>query len=174
VSLKGLLTSLGLDLTGWTLEVAQAVSADGRTIVGYGPNPSGNYEGWVAHLGDAWTDLGQGLAGVAGVPVLQTHGALIEGHPLTVALSSAKPSGVATLVVGLSALNAPFKGGTMVPNPDALVAGLGLDGVGGIELTSPWPAGVPSGLSLWMQAWIADGAAVKGFAASNAEVGAVP
>jgi len=174
VSLKGLLTSLGLDLTGWTLEVAQAVSADGRTIVGYGPNPSGNYEGWVAHLGDAWTDLGQGLAGVAGVPVLETHGALIEGHPLTVELSSAKPSGVATLVVGLSALNAPFKGGTMVPNPDALVAGLGLDGVGGIELTSPWPPGVPSGLSLWLQAWIADGAAVKGFAASNAEVGVVP
>ncbi|HEX5010691.1 MAG TPA: PEP-CTERM sorting domain-containing protein [Planctomycetota bacterium] len=174
VSLKSLLTSLGVDLNGWTLEVAQAISADGRTIVGYGPNPSGNYEGWVAHLGDAWTDLGRGIAGVAGVPALTVHGALIEGHPLSVAISGAKPSGSATLVIGLSALNAPFKGGTMVPNPDALVAGLGLDGVGGIELTSAWPAGVPGGTSLWLQAWIADAAAVKGLAASNAEVGTVP
>jgi probable HAF family extracellular repeat protein len=174
VSLKDLLTSLGLDLTGWTLDVATAISADGRTIVGYGPNPSGDYEGWVAHLGDAWTDLGQGLAGVAGVPVLAAHGALIEGHPLTLSLSGAKPSGSATLIAGLSAIDAPFKGGTMVPNPDVLLAGLPLDSNGTFDLAAAWPAGVPSGFSLWLQAWIADGAAVKGFAASNAEVGVVP
>jgi probable HAF family extracellular repeat protein len=174
VSLKGLLTSLGLDLSGWTLEVAQAVSADGRTIVGYGPNPSGSYEGWVAHLGDAWTDLGRGIAGVAGVPALVAHGALLEGHPLTLDISGAKPSGSATLVVGLSALNAPFKGGTLIPDADVLVIGLPLDGAGALQLASAWPAGVPRGVSLWLQAWIADAAAVQGFAASNGLVGTVP
>ena len=173
-SLKGLLTSLGLDLTGWTLEVATAVSADGRTIVGYGPNPSANYEGWVAHLGDAWTDLGRGVAGVAGVPLLTAHGALLGGHPFSLAISGAKPSGSATLVAGFSALNAAFKGGTLVPNPDVLVTGLPLDGAGALSLASAWPLGTPSGFSLWLQAWVADAAAVKGFAASNALVGVVP
>lgn len=43
-----LTTDLGLDLTGWTLVQASDVSADGRTIVGYGINPSGDIEAWVA------------------------------------------------------------------------------------------------------------------------------
>jgi probable HAF family extracellular repeat protein len=41
---------LGLDLTGWTLSSATGISADGRTIVGYGINPSGQDEAWVAQL----------------------------------------------------------------------------------------------------------------------------
>ena len=45
-------------LTGWTLTQATAVSADGRTIVGYGTNPRGQIEAWLAHL-----DLGPTLAG---------------------------------------------------------------------------------------------------------------
>lgn len=36
---------------GWSLSRAYAVSADGRTIVGYGVNPQGWTEGWVAYLG---------------------------------------------------------------------------------------------------------------------------
>jgi hypothetical protein len=38
----------GLDLSGWTLTEATGISADGRTIVGYGVNPSGDQEGWIA------------------------------------------------------------------------------------------------------------------------------
>ncbi|MDH7570708.1 MAG: PEP-CTERM sorting domain-containing protein, partial [Armatimonadota bacterium] len=40
----------GAALTGWSLQYAYAVSADGRTIVGYGRNPSGNTEAWLARL----------------------------------------------------------------------------------------------------------------------------
>lgn len=45
----------GLDaaLTGWHLAYAKDVSADGRTIVGYGTNPAGDFEAWVAKLDNA-------------------------------------------------------------------------------------------------------------------------
>jgi uncharacterized membrane protein len=44
----------GLDaaLMGWHLAYATDVSADGHTICGYGTNPSGSFEGFVAHLAD--------------------------------------------------------------------------------------------------------------------------
>ena len=45
-----LVNDLDLDLTGWDLGPAKDVSDDGLTIVGYGTNPSGEDEGWVAHI----------------------------------------------------------------------------------------------------------------------------
>jgi probable HAF family extracellular repeat protein len=42
---------LGLDLAGWDLEVAHAASYDGETIVGWGYNPAGDQEAFVAYLG---------------------------------------------------------------------------------------------------------------------------
>jgi probable HAF family extracellular repeat protein len=53
-NLKTYLTDqYGLNLSGWTLTAAKLVSADGKTIIGYGLNPDGNTEAWVAHLGDS-------------------------------------------------------------------------------------------------------------------------
>ena len=40
----------GLDLTGWSLRHATAISSDGLTIVGYGHNPDGFWEAWVVVL----------------------------------------------------------------------------------------------------------------------------
>jgi probable HAF family extracellular repeat protein len=40
----------GLDLTGWELDRAWDVSADGRSIVGAGVNPDGEFESWLAVL----------------------------------------------------------------------------------------------------------------------------
>jgi uncharacterized membrane protein len=50
VSLKETLIGEGLDVSGWTLSSANAISADGFTIVGNGINPSGQSEAWVANL----------------------------------------------------------------------------------------------------------------------------
>jgi probable HAF family extracellular repeat protein len=50
VSLKDTLIGAGLDLSGWNLDSANAISADGFTIVGDGTNPSGQREAWVANL----------------------------------------------------------------------------------------------------------------------------
>ena len=50
VSLKETLIGKGLDLSGWSLTSATAISADGFTIVGSGTHPSGQSEAWVANL----------------------------------------------------------------------------------------------------------------------------
>ncbi|MFM7440425.1 MAG: PEP-CTERM sorting domain-containing protein [Snowella sp.] len=50
VSLKETLIGKGLDVSGWSLTSANAISADGFTIVGNGINPSGQSEAWVANL----------------------------------------------------------------------------------------------------------------------------
>ena len=50
-NLKQVLTNdYGLNLTGWTLSEATGISADGLSIVGWGINPSGNNEAWLARL----------------------------------------------------------------------------------------------------------------------------
>jgi hypothetical protein len=48
--LDQVLTGLGLDLTGWTLRQVTGLSADGQTIVGWGTNPNGDTEAWLASL----------------------------------------------------------------------------------------------------------------------------
>ena len=72
-SLKEVLENdFGLDLTGWSLREATAISDDGLTIVGNGKNPSGEYpEAWRTQLtpvpipGAVWL-LGSGLIGLVG------------------------------------------------------------------------------------------------------------
>jgi uncharacterized membrane protein len=49
-SLRDVLISAGLNLTGWELTEAIGVSADGSVIAGAGGNPSGNNEAWRAVL----------------------------------------------------------------------------------------------------------------------------
>lgn len=50
--LADMLTDAGIDISGWLLQAATDVSADGRTIVGYGVNPEGNIEAWLVRLPD--------------------------------------------------------------------------------------------------------------------------
>ncbi len=38
----------GLDLAGWTLKAATGISDDGQVITGWGTNPSGQVEAWIA------------------------------------------------------------------------------------------------------------------------------
>ena len=55
-SLKAVLENdFGLDLTGWSLTVANDVSQDGLTIVGNGINPQGDPEAWVATIPESST-----------------------------------------------------------------------------------------------------------------------
>jgi probable HAF family extracellular repeat protein len=49
-NLRELLIAQGNDLTGWSLSEARGISADGRIIIGFGINPEGNREAWLAEL----------------------------------------------------------------------------------------------------------------------------
>lgn len=62
-SIPSLITSAGVSLTGWNLTVANAVSADGRTVVGYGTNPSGDTQAWLAYISNevSWSTVSSGI-----------------------------------------------------------------------------------------------------------------
>jgi probable HAF family extracellular repeat protein len=48
--LKLVLMGAGLNISGWMLTSARAISADGVVIAGIGINPNGDGEGWIARL----------------------------------------------------------------------------------------------------------------------------
>jgi hypothetical protein len=121
-----------------------------------------------------WADLGHALAGTQGEPQLLGTGNLCPGAPGSLQLTSAKPGGSAFLVVGLSSVWLPFRGGLLIPDPGFLVLPLPLDGAGAATLPFVFPIGVPAGLNFWFQAWIPDAAGPVGFAASNALLATVP
>jgi len=120
----------------------------------------------------AWVDLGSALAGTHGEPVLVGAGPLQAGTPVQLTLANALAGSSYALVIGLSFLGAPFKGGTMVPDADVVFFGIPVlasasGAAGWSQLGSTWPPGVPPAFSVWMQAWVTDPAGPKGFAASN-------
>jgi len=112
-------------------------------------------------------DLGGALAGGAGTPQLSAAGTLVAGTPLALTLSDTMPVSTAWRVAGTSRIDAPFKGGTLIPVPDVLVPFV-TETDGTTIQSLAWPAGVPTGLQLVLQDWIADEAGPQGFAASNA------
>jgi probable HAF family extracellular repeat protein len=67
-SLKQVLTDDGLDLTGWNLFGGDGITPDGNTIVGWGTNPSGQIEGWIATIPEPTTGL-LVMAGVLGLAI---------------------------------------------------------------------------------------------------------
>jgi uncharacterized membrane protein len=66
--ISDILTSHGIDLTGWDLEVANAISWDGTTIVGTGSH-NGHREAWIAIIPEPGTAV---LAAI-GIALLTAH-----------------------------------------------------------------------------------------------------
>jgi agmatine/peptidylarginine deiminase len=121
-----------------------------------------------------WTDVGNALAGAYGEPLLVGNGALAGGDQLVLTMSGALENAPATLFVGLTRIDAPFKGGVLVPAPDLLVPGLVTDAGGNLVLSSTWPVGLPSGFTTHLQYWVNDPVGPVGLSASNGVSAIVP
>jgi hypothetical protein len=129
---------------------------------------SGSFDYVQGSAGSPWADLGGGLAGVSGIPVLGGTGTLVAGSPGSISLTSAAPSAASILFLSFANNPTPFKGGTLSTVPIFLQIALATGGAG--SWTLPWasyPAGVPSGTVIYYQAATADGAAIKGASISN-------
>ncbi|MFH0946303.1 MAG: LecA/PA-IL family lectin [Planctomycetota bacterium] len=119
-------------------------------------------------LGNGWQDLGNGLAGAHGIPELVGTGAFSAGSTIALTISHALESSSAVLVVGLSRLDVPFKGGVLVPSTDMVLMGLPTDANGRLSLSATAGPSLPSGIPVYLQYWVADAAAPVGYSASNA------
>jgi hypothetical protein len=112
-----------------------------------------------------WTDVGQALSSPRRAPRLAGDGRLMTGSRTRWQLSSALENSLAVLALGLSTVNQPLFGGTLVPYPDALLLLL-TDDIGTASYSLTWPGSLP-GFQAWAQAWILDTAGPQGFTASN-------
>jgi hypothetical protein len=117
----------------------------------------------------AFINIGPGLAGVSGVPLLSGAGDLAPGSGtgFTLDVANGNPLSAAFLFVSLTQGSASFKGGTFYPIPVLVQIGLATNLFGNVSLPAVIPVGVPSGTSFVNQVWITDPAAVKGASATN-------
>ena len=76
-----LVNEFGLNLTGWQLFAANAISPDGRAIVGFGFNPSGQPEAFLAIIpGRCEGDLdSDGAIGLQDLAILLAHFGQVGG-----------------------------------------------------------------------------------------------
>ncbi len=152
-------------------EFGMSAAFDGETaIIGAWEHDDGGVNAGAAYVFSlglgTWTDLGQGLAGAAGVPTLSGTGTLTGACTLNLLLTGAAETAPTFLVVGFTELSTPLLGGVLVPSPDLVVPGL-TDSSGDVLLGATLPNGLPAGTSLILQHWIVDADGPAGFAASN-------
>lgn len=134
-----------------------------------GPTGSEAGAAYVFVLSADWSDLGFGLPGVAGIPVLAGEGSLIVGTPGYIVLTSAAPSAPALLLASTSSVPTTFLGGTLLAIPFVVAVPLTTSASGTLLLPWPaWPTGLPSSTPLYFQYIVQDAAAIHGAAISNA------
>jgi hypothetical protein len=161
-----------------TVDAAGAVYVGGQTSDTQFPVTPGAFATTLGAPNDAyvlkfvfepWTDLGHALAGTGGIPPhLAPIGTLDPGSNGALLLGGAAPTSLAYVIVGLDSLDAPLKGGTLVPAPFLLLPFLTQsDGNLSLPWTS-WPSSIPSGTEIDFQVWVIDVGGPAGFSASNA------
>jgi Tol biopolymer transport system component len=162
--------------------VAPSISSDGR-VVAFESNASNlvpfdtnsNPDVFVreAAASPSWADLGNGLAGAAGIPSLGASGACLASHSTWFQIAAAASSAPGALVLGTASVALPIYGGVLVPNLVVLMP-FATSAAGTASKSAAWPSGLPSGLSVYAQGGILDAAGVQGLAATRAIIATAP
>lgn len=179
-----------LDGSNTVLEFGLAgQSSVGLFVQGFGQGPDGEVyllanttgvpfpDGGNQPTGGIWRiapdtgiiDFGRGKTGSNDmVPRMSGSGPLTAGSANSLTIANGPSFQLIFFIYGATAINAPFKGGTLVPSPDAIVAG-GFTGFLG-DFSTPFtvPVGTPPGTTLYLQGVIKDGADPFGVAITNA------
>lgn len=166
------LTPAAGDRFGWSMANLGDFNGNGSSDLAVGADKDDDGAVWVLFLHDsAFTDIGDALAGTHGDPLFVGDGEMIPGQTVTLSLSNALENANTFFIASAAAINAPFKGGVLVPNPAPpgfyLPLPTGPAGDAAV-LSTVWPFGVPSGVPLYFQHWLPNPAGPKGFTASNA------
>ena len=127
---------------------------------------------WILSVGP-WTDVSEGLPGIAGIPRLIGQGGLFPESEVILSMEDARTETTATLVLGYS-LFIDSAYGLLSPMPDTIVTGLQTGEEGKLDYTFTWPEGLPSGFRIYYQYHVTDAAAPGGKARSNAVASTVP
>jgi len=153
--------------------------ADGRLDVSFQLNPPSETRFGVSlnetyPAGGPLLDLGHQLEGGNGYPIQVASGSFVGGTAFSFALSQGQPSSSAFHVVGFSTIDAPFKGGTMVPMPNLITGPWPTNSFGSALISGHWPMGAPPGFEIAAQFWFASAGTPAGFAASSAVLITMP
>lgn len=121
---------------------------------------------WVYRVAgsQAFVEVGPGTFGSVGRPVLQGSGPLLPGGVVQVALGGAAGIAAVQLVVGSDSQLVPP---SFTLQPQVVLSGFHTDSEGRLILKDRWPADMPAGFALFVQAWIADELVAGGVSASN-------
>lgn len=169
------LPSLGFTIPG-PIYGAADLSADGRTLLGANANFIGFAgDGWVLDLPPV-TNLGGASLGTNGLaPRLSATGAMVGTTPFSLYIDDARASSIGILFLSGVDNPVPLVGGVFhTPIVFASLSPLPIDANGKWQLSLNWPSGLPSSVSLYMQAVVADPGAQGGLTLTNALVITTP
>jgi len=160
----------------WDLSDAFAprMSRGGRLATNGANRTTG--EGGIVLLTPAgFGELGGASVGALGTPVLTGYGVPAPGEPVRVRLASAAQSSNGLLLISARSNPIPVLGGTLHPVPGQLRVPLQTDALGRAEVSFSWPANLPPGATLFLQAIVRDAEAAEPFSytLSNALVAAI-
>lgn len=105
--------------------------------------------------------------GTQGTPTLSVDGGQRLGDAVTLSLVGGPADSASRIVVGFSTVDLPLSGGMLAPSPALVRAGPRTGADGGWTLPVTWPASLPAGTDLWIQAWVADPTLPHGWRASS-------
>jgi hypothetical protein len=89
----------------------------------------------------------------APVPALAGDGVPASGEPVSLTLAGAASSAATLLVLGTEPAYLPFRGSTLVPAPEVVMAAGITDEAGRARLAATWSPAIPVGTTLWLQFW---------------------